>query len=80
MKRTIEIVCDRRITTCNGWVCGDDIFPSKTYSTDHANAHANVDIAQDGKQTERHTANDSHKTVNSNGFSSKMEKCKEKSL
>ena len=71
-----EIVFDRRIKTQDGWVCGVDIFPSKKYSVDHANA--NVDIAQDGKQTEQHAVNTTHKTLNGKGFSSKMENCKEK--
>ena len=55
-----DIVFDRRFKTHDGWVYGIDIFPCKTYSVDHANA--NVDIAQDGKQTVQNAVNTTHKT------------------
>ena len=64
------------LKTCDGWVCGVDIFTSRTYSDDHEKP--NVDIAQNGKQSEQHAVNTTHKTLNSKGFSSKTENCKEK--
>ena len=73
-----ETVFYKRIKTCDGWVYRVDIFLSKKYSVNHANA--NVDIAQNGKQPEQHAVNTTHKTLIRKGFSSKIENCKKKGL